>query len=107
MGSLGQGDIGDGVESLEVKFASMQRDMHHMREKMDELFEEVREANSVLRADHTTLEARVRTLEEERIRMRTMLIPLSIILSALLSFGTTQVAQYITTQPSIAEEANK
>jgi len=95
------------MESIEVKFASMQRDMHHMREKMDELFDEVREANKILRADHTALEIRVRSLEEERIRMRTMLIPLSIILSALLSFGTTQVAQYITTQPPIAKEANK
>jgi len=94
------------MESIEVKFASMQRDMHHMMEKMDELFDEVREANKILRADHTALEIRVRLLEEERIRMRTMLIPLSIILSALLSFGTTQIAQYVTTQP-IAKEANK
>lgn len=95
------------MESIEVRFATMQGDLHHMREKMDELFEEVREANKILRADHTALEIRVRSLEEERIRMRTMLIPLSIILSALLSFGTTQVAQYITTQPPIAKEANK
>lgn len=93
------------TDSLEVKFASMQRDMHHMREKMDELFDEVREANKTLRADHVALEARVRTLEEERIRMRTMLIPISIILSALLSFGTTQVVQYISAP--VAKEASK
>lgn len=95
------------MESLEVKFASMQRDLHHMREKMDELFEEVREANRILKADHTALELRVRVLEEERIRMRTMLIPISIILSALLSFGTTQVVQYMSSQPSVAKEASK
>ncbi len=95
------------MESLEVKFASMQRDLHHMREKMDELFEEVREANRILKADHTALELRVRVLEEERIRMRTMLIPISIILSALLSFGTTQVVQYISSQPPVAKEASK
>lgn len=93
------------TDSLDVKFASMQRDMHHMREKMDELFDEVREANKILRADHTTLEARVRILEEERIRIRTMLIPLSIILSALLSFGTTQIVQYMSAP--IAKEASK
>lgn len=95
------------MESIEVRFATMQRDLHHMREKMDELFDEVREANRILKADHTALELRVRVLEEERIRMRTMLIPLSIILSALLSFGTTQVAQYITSQPPVAKEASK
>lgn len=93
------------TDSLDVKFASMQRDMHHMREKMDELFDEVREANKILRADHTAIEARVRILEEERIRIRTMLIPLSIILSALLSFGTTQVVQYMSAP--ITKEASK
>lgn len=93
------------TDSLEVKFASMQRDMHHMREKMDELFDEVREANKILRADHTALELRVRVLEEERIRMRTMLIPISIILSALLSFGTTQIVQYMSAP--VVKEASK
>mgnify|MGYP000045824863 CR=1 FL=1 len=93
------------MDSLDVKFASMQRDMHHMREKMDELFDEVREANKILRADHTAIEARVRILEEERIRIRTMLIPLSIILSALLSFGTTQIVQYMSAP--ITKEASK
>lgn len=95
------------ADTLEVKFAAMQRDLHHMREKMDELFEEVREANRILKADHTALELRVRVLEEERIRMRTMLIPISIILSALLSFGTTQVVQYMSSQPPVAKEASK
>lgn len=95
------------MESIEVRFATMQRDLHHMREKMDELFDEVREANHILKADHTALELRVRVLEEERIRMRTMLIPVSIILSALLSFGTTQVVQYMSSQPPVAKEASK
>lgn len=95
------------MESMEVRFATMQRDLHHMREKMDELFDEVREANRILKADHTALELRVRVLEEERIRMRTMLIPLSIILSALLSFGTTQVVDFMSSQPPIAKEASK
>lgn len=95
------------MESMEVRFATMQRDLHHMREKMDELFDEVREANRILKADHTALELRVRVLEEERIRMRTMLIPVSIILSALLSFGTTQVVQYMSSQPPVAKEASK
>lgn len=97
------------VDSLEVKFASMQRDMHHMREKMDELFEEVREANRVLRADHAALEMRVRALEEERIRMRTMLIPFSIIISAILSFGVQFVGDRLINHQqqtqSIAKEA--
>jgi hypothetical protein len=92
---------------MEVRFATMQRDLHHMREKMDELFDEVREANRILKADHTALELRVRVLEEERIRMRTMLIPLSIILSALLSFGTTQVVDFMSKQPPVAKEASK
>ena len=91
------------MESLEVKFASMQRDMHHMREKMDELFEEVREANRVLRADHIALEVRVRALEEERIRMRTMLIPFSIILSAVLSFGAQEITSRITAGQHVTE----
>lgn len=95
------------MELMEVRFATMQRDLHHMREKMDELFDEVREANRILKADHTALELRVRVLEEERIRMRTMLIPLSIILSALLSFGTTQVVDFMSSQPPIAKEASK
>lgn len=95
------------MESMEVRFATMQRDLHHMREKMDELFEEVREANRILKADHTALELRVRNLEEERIRMRTMLIPFSIILSALLSFGTTQLMDYVSTHQTITKEASK
>jgi hypothetical protein len=95
------------MESMEVRFATMQRDLHHMREKMDELFEEVREANRILKADHTALELRVRNLEEERIRMRTMLIPFSIILSALLSFGTTQVVDFMSSQPPAAKEVSK
>jgi hypothetical protein len=95
------------MESMEVRFATMQRDLHHMREKMDELFEEVREANRILKADHTDLELRVRNLEEERIRMRTMLIPFSIILSALLSFGTTQLMDYVSTHQTITKEASK
>lgn len=95
------------MESMEVRFATMQRDLHHVREKMDELFDEVREANRILKADHTALELRVRVLEEERIRMRTMLIPLSIILSALLSFGTTQVVDFMSSQPPVAKEASK
>lgn len=94
-------------QSLETQIANLYLIVEHMRGKMDDLYTEVREINRTLRSEHDALERRVRSLEEERIRTKTMLIPLSIILSAALSFGTQQILGTFSKAQVAQQEAKK
>lgn len=62
---------------------------------MDELIAEIREANKSIKEEQSILDRRIRALEDERTRIRVLLIPVSIVVSALLSFG----AQQLLTKP--------
>lgn len=75
-----------------IQIAVISTEMTHMSKQIEELAKEVRESNRLVREELGEVknghDRRIRVLEDEKIRMRTMLLPLSIILSAALSFGT-------------------
>lgn len=74
--------------NFETQIAILQHDISGMRGKMDDLIAEIRESNKHIKDEQIALDRRVRSLEEDRIRMRLIVIPITVVISALLSYGS-------------------
>lgn len=78
-------------QSLETEIALIHRDMRSMKETMDDLYTEIKELNRAMKDDVTSLDKRIRALEDERIRLRVWLPLIIIIINTILSVGAQQL----------------
>lgn len=74
-------------QSVETEIALIHRDMRSMKETMDDLYTEIKELNRAMKDDVTSLDKRIRALEDERIRLRVWLPLIIIVINTILSVG--------------------